>query len=48
MIVAALGASVYLMFLQPAASADERKWALGTISAVLGAVGGYLVGRKGI
>ncbi len=47
-IVVALGASIYLMFFRPSASTDERKWALGTISAILGAVGGYLVGRKGI
>jgi hypothetical protein len=47
-IVVAMGTSVYLIFFHSVASADERKWALGTISAILGAVGGYLVGRKGI
>jgi hypothetical protein len=47
-VLVAIGTSVYLMFFYSAASADERKWALGTISTVLGAVGGYLLGRKGI
>lgn len=44
----AMSSSLYLMFFNTATSADERKWALGTISTVLGAVGGYLVGRKGV
>lgn len=47
-VLAALGTSGYLIFFHPTASADERKWALGTISTILGAVGGYLVGRKGL
>lgn len=43
-----MATAVYFLFFHAETDANEKKWALGSISTVLGAVGGYLVCRKGL
>ncbi|MEE9395882.1 MAG: hypothetical protein V3V31_02600 [Methylococcales bacterium] len=47
-VLTTMAIAIYLLFFHAESNATEKKWALGSISTVLGAVGGYLVGRKGL
>jgi len=47
-VLTTMATAIYLLFFRAESDATEKKWALGSISTVLGAVGGYLVGRKGL